>query len=95
MNQAVSHAAPLCKLHVAAAHCATYKAYRNSIEFLFSGLEIVHDPRVQLLTLIQRLSTLTPPDDDDERLTAKLATPPRLLTANSNPTFPPNLTAKW
>ena len=95
MNQAVSHAAPLCKLHVAAAHCATYKAYRNSIEILLSGLEIVHDPCVQLLTLIQRLSTLTPPDDDDERLTAKLATPPTPLTANSNPTFPPNLTAKW
>ena len=95
MNQAVSHAAPLCKLHVAAAHCATYKAYPNSIEILFSGLEVVHDPCVQLLTLIQRLSTLTPPDDDDERPTAKLATPPPLLTANSNPTFPPNLTAKW
>ena len=44
------------------------KAYRNSIEILFSGLEIVHDPCVQLLTLIQRLSTLTPPDDEDERL---------------------------
>ena len=71
------------------------KAYRNSIEILFSGLEVVHDPCVQLLTLIQRLSTLTPPDDDDERLTAKLATPPPFLTANSNPTFPPNLTAKW
>ena len=71
------------------------KVYRSSIEILCSGLDPVHDPCVQLLTLIQRLSTLTPPDDDDERLTAKLATPPPLLTANSDPTFPPNLTAKW
>ena len=82
-------------MHAAAAHRVTYKAYRNSIEILFCGLEVVHDPCVQLLTLIQRLSTLKPPDDDDERLTAKLATPPPLLTANSNPTFPANLTAKW
>ena len=52
------------------------KVYRNSIEILFSGLDPVHDPCVQLLTLIQRLSTLTPPDDEDERLTAKLARPP-------------------
>ena len=95
MNRAVSHAAPLCKLHVAAAHCATYKADRNSIEIPFSGLEIVHDPCVQLLTLIQRLSTLTPPDDDDERLTAKLATPPPLQTATTTLTSPANLMAKW
>ena len=59
------------------------KVYRNSIEILFSGLDPVHDPCVQLLTFIQRLSTLTPPDDDDERLTAKLA-----------PFLPPNLTAE-
>ena len=52
------------------------KVYRNSIEILFRGLDPVHDPCVQLLALTQRLSTLTPPDDDDERLTAKLATPP-------------------
>ena len=53
-----------------------WKFYRKPIEILFSGLDPVHDPCVQLLTLIQRLSTLTPPDDDDERLTAKLARPP-------------------
>ena len=71
------------------------ESYRNFIEILFSGFEIVHKPCAQLLTLIQRLSTLTPPDDEDESPTAKPATPPPLLTANSNPTFPPNLTAKW
>ena len=52
------------------------KAYRISIDVLFGGLETVHDPCVQLIDLIRRLSTLTPPDDADERLTAKLATPP-------------------
>ena len=62
-----------------------WKFIGNPIESLskFDRREIVHESCVQLLTLIQRLSTLTPPDDEDKRLTAKLALFP-----------PPNLTAE-